>query len=91
MSKSNTKTNGTAAAQREALIRGQTPSSPSDQEWIKITERHGQRWLHFSHISQVICDAGQIGGPWFVRCDGQQHAVTEAVARDIMQRLGVPQ
>lgn len=79
-------------AQRTALINGtavKEPGEPRRTEFICITERHGKRQLRLSHISQVVQDAGQLGGPWFVRCDGQQLPVSEASARLILDLLGL--
>jgi len=75
--------------QREALINGTDIPRASRTEFIRITERHGKRQLRLAHISQVILDAGQIGGPWFVRCDGQQLPVSEANALAILDLLGL--
>lgn len=80
------------AAQRAALINGngkEHRERRTTSEFVCITERHGQRLLRLARISQVIQDAGQIGGPWFVRCDGQQLAVSEENARMIMGSLGL--
>jgi len=83
------------ATQREALINGRalpenrerrTANAP---EFVCITERHGKRQLRLANISQVIEDAGQIGGPWFVRCDGQQLQVSAENARIILGLLGL--
>lgn len=80
-------------AQREAMINGTAPPEPRERrpggEFVCITERHGQRLLRLARISQVIEDKGQIGGPWFVRCDGQQLPVNEATARQILGLLGL--
>lgn len=80
-------------AQREAMINGTTVPEPRERraggDFVCITERHGKRLLRLARISQVIEDAGQIGGPWFVRCDGQQLAVSEANARQILGLLGL--
>lgn len=82
------------AQQREALINGngngKEPRPPrSTSDFICITERHGKRLLRLSRISQVIQDAGQIGGPWFVRCDGQQLSVSEENAKQILAAMGL--
>jgi len=80
-------------AQREAIINGTAVPEPRERrsggEFVCITERHGKRLLRLARISQVIQDAGQIGGPWFVRCDGQQLPVSEANARQILGLLGL--
>ena len=80
-------------AKREAMINGAAPPEPRERrtggEFVCITERHGKRLLRLARISQVIEDAGQIGGPWFVRCDGQQLPVSEANARLILGLLGL--
>ena len=77
--------------QREALINGTAVKGQTESraEFVCITERHGQRQLRLSHISQVVKDAGQIGGPWFVRIDGQQLPVSEANALLILGLLGL--
>lgn len=81
------------ALSREALINGngREPKErrPASAEFVAITERHGQRLLRRAAISQVIKDAGQIGGPWFIRCDGQQLPVSEENARLILRALGL--
>ena len=91
MSRRNTTT--PEATQREALINGTAKEHREKRsgsaDFVCITERHGQRLLRLARISQVIMDGGQIGGPWFVRCDGQQLAVSEENARLIMDRLGL--
>lgn len=80
-------------AKREAMINGTAPPEPRERrgtsEFVCITERHGKRLLRLARISQVIEDAGQIGGPWFVRCDGQQLPVSETNARLILGLLGL--
>lgn len=79
-------------ANREAIINGTAPPEPRERrggEFVCITERHGKRLLRLARISQVVEDAGQIGGPWFVRCDGQQLPVSEANARLILRLLGL--
>lgn len=79
-------------AKREAMINGTAPPEPRERrggEFVCITERHGKRLLRLARISQVVEDAGQIGGPWFVRCDGQQLPVSEANARLILRLLGL--
>ncbi len=78
-------------AKREALINGTADHAPPERraDFVCITERHGTRLLRLARISQVIEDAGQIGGPWFVRCDGQQLPVSEANARLILGLLGL--
>jgi hypothetical protein len=77
--------------QREALINGTAVKGQTESraDFVCITERHGQRQLRLSHISQVVKDAGQIGGPWFVRIDGQQLPVSEANASLILGLLGL--
>lgn len=78
------------ALNRAAVINGTAPPKATDRaEFVCIQERHGRRHLRLSHISQVIHDAGQIGGPWFVRCDGQQLPVSEANAHLIGGLLGL--
>lgn len=73
------------------MINGHRKTAPTQRvapsEFVLITERSGKRQLRLSSISQVIFDPGQIGGPWFVRCDGQQLGVTEANAKIIMGLL----
>ena len=58
---------------------------------LQLQAKPWQQWrlLRLARISQVIEDAGQIGGPWFVRCDGQQLPVSEANARLILGLLGL--
>jgi len=96
--KENFKTTGIGAVispveQREALINGTAPPEVRERrpggEFVCISERHGKRLLRMARISQVIEDPGQIGGPWFVRCDGQQLPVSEANARLILGLLGL--
>ena len=80
------------AAQREALINGngkEHKERRATSEFVSITERHGQRLLRLARISQVIEDRGQVGGPWFLRCDGQQLVVSEENARLILKLLGL--
>jgi len=83
----------TPQAQREALINGTAAPEVRERrtggEFVCISERHGKRLLRLARISQVIEDPGQIGGPWFVRCDGQQLPVSEANARLILGLLGL--
>lgn len=82
------------ATQRAALINGTANGKePRERrsggvEFVCITERHGKRLLRLARITQVIENAGLIGGPWFVRCDGQELAVSEENARMILGLLG---
>jgi hypothetical protein len=83
------------ASQREALINGDTllPAPklkhPSTLDFVRIKERHGERLLRLSMISQVVRDAGQVGGPWFIRCDGQQLPVSEENAALVLAGLNL--
>lgn len=79
--------------QREALINGHTKPQKEHRaeksDFVHIIERHGNRHLRIASISQVVYDVGQVGGPWFVRCDGQQLPVIEANAKIILALLGL--
>lgn len=79
------------AKSRDAVIHGTAGPKLEHHraEFVCITERHGKRQIRLSHISQVVQDAGQVGGPWFVRIDGQQLPVSEANARLILGLLGL--
>jgi len=57
--------------------------------FVCIQERHGKRQLRLTSISQVIYDQGQVGGPWFIRCDGQQLPVSAENAQKIAAMLGL--
>jgi hypothetical protein len=78
---------------RAAVINGTAPTKPKAEpasaDFVCITERHGKRQIRLSHISQVVKDVGQVGGPWFVRIDGQQLPVSEANAMLILGLLGL--
>lgn len=93
MSRTRHTTPPTETQQRAALINGTAPPEARERraggEFVCITERHGKRQLRLARISQVIQDAGQIGGPWFVRCDGQQLPVSAENARIILGMLGL--
>lgn len=78
------------AITRAAVINGTAPLKLTDRaEFVCLTERHGKRHLRLSDISQVIEDAGQIGGPWFIRCDGQQLPVSVENVQIIKGLLGL--
>jgi hypothetical protein len=78
---------------RAAVINGTAPAKPkaelANADFVCITERHGKRQMRLSHISQVVYDVGQIGGPWFVRIDGQQLPVSVDNAKLILGLLGL--
>lgn len=92
-----------AAAQREQIIHGPPPVliEPSEQappvaaaidargSTIMVRRASGRHWLVVSQISQLLHDPGQLGGPWFVRCDGQQLPIGESDAIKVAQALGI--
>ena len=92
-----------AAAQREQIIHGQPPvlREPGVQappvvatidahpSTIMVRRAIGRHWLVISQISQLLHDPGQLGGPWFVRCDGQQLPISESDAIKVAQALGI--
>jgi hypothetical protein len=73
---------------RQAIIDGTAPRAVQP-DFICITERHGRRHLRLAAITQMVHDSGQVGGPWFVRCDGQQLPVSEENFRLIAGLLGL--
>lgn len=65
-----------------------TPAYPPDA-MIAIQRMHGTHWMRLSLISQLIYDVGQLQGPFFVRCDGQQLPISEAEAAKLAKAMNI--
>lgn len=90
----NMKADPKAAAQARArAIAGDeeptpTPAYPPDA-MIAIQRVHGTHWMRLSLISQLIHDAGQLNGPWFVRSDGQQLPISYGEALKLAKAMNI--
>lgn len=88
------------AAARAALIKSSNnghpdrppakgqPAKPSDIIEV-ITTRRGRRWVVVRAISQLVYDAGMLGGPWFMRVDAQDLPLTREEAVKVAKALGI--
>lgn len=92
MTMARTKPHSPAAAQRAALIRGEAvaddaPPRPALGEFIRYAGRQGTRLIRLTAIEQIICNSGQLNGPWLIRVGSQELPVDEELARQLTERL----
>jgi hypothetical protein len=71
---------------RRLVVSGADVGPPST---LLVRRGQGKHWVQLPHVSQLIHDPGQLSGPWFIRCDGQQLPISEGDALAVAKALGV--